>query len=120
MQRSGGRLHVAFVELKSRRGKPSDVQKLVAAELKRVGCQWWMARSPEAAMNAVKLSGIQFLRPWQMTRLEAWEGPFWDLSKPIPSAPDVLEEKRIAQRRANARRRERRAQDRLGIREDFS
>ena len=59
---------VIFIELKSRRGRVSPVQKQVRAEMLPTGAVWWMARSARAAMTAVHLSGGP---PTQMETAEA-------------------------------------------------
>ena len=51
-----------FVELKSRSGLASKVQKQVRAELLAAGALWWMARSANAAMMALHLSGVPFVK----------------------------------------------------------
>ena len=106
--RRGKHTKIIFVELKSRRGKVSDAQKQVREELLRINADWWLAFNAEAALKALRLSGIRFLRPWRMPRLAPWHGPFRDPTLPLPVAPEVVEERRDAQRRATARRRERR------------
>jgi Holliday junction resolvase-like predicted endonuclease len=58
-QPSGSAL-IVFVELKSRRGVASEAQKQARAERLPAGAVWWMARSANAAMMALHLSGVPF------------------------------------------------------------
>ena len=67
-----------FVELKSRVGVATKVQKQVRVELLPAGATWWMARSARAALMALHLSGVVFRRQWKPPRLKPWEGPFAD------------------------------------------
>jgi hypothetical protein len=87
VQQQPGRLLIVFVELKSRSGVGSKVQKQVRAELLQAGAVWWMARSARAAMTALHRSGVVFRRPWEPPQLEAWEGPFADLNQRLPQEP---------------------------------
>src|SRR4029077_12358232 len=57
-----------FVELKSRVGVATKVQKQVRVELLPAGATWWMARSARAAMMALHLSGVVFRRRWKPPR----------------------------------------------------
>jgi len=94
-----------FIELKSRGGLASKVQKQVRSELLPAGAGWFMARSANAAMMALYRSGVAFRRPWQPPPLEAWEGPFADPNRRLPQAPDVAERKRAYRRRYRERQR---------------
>jgi hypothetical protein len=101
-------LHLAddrpiFVELKSRVGVATKVQKQVRVELLPAGATWWMARSARAAMMALHLSGVVFRRRWKPPRLKPWEGPFADPHQRLPQAPDVAARRRAARRRWRAR-----------------
>jgi hypothetical protein len=49
-----------FVEVKSRAGIASKVQKGVRAEVMAAGAECWMARSARAALMALRLSGVVF------------------------------------------------------------
>ncbi len=93
-----------FVELKSRVGVATKVQKQVRVELLPAGATWWMARSARAALMALHLSGVVFRRQWKPPRLKPWEGPFADPTQRLPQAPDVAARRRAARRRWQARR----------------
>jgi hypothetical protein len=99
-----------FVELKSRFGVATKVQKQVRVELLQAGATWWMARSARAAMMALHFSGVVFRRRWQPPRLQPWEGPFADPTRRLPQAPDVAARRRAARRRWRLRQRARAAQ----------
>jgi hypothetical protein len=92
-----------FVELKSRVGVATKVQKQVRVELLPAGATWWMARSARAAMMALHLSGVVFRRRWKPPRLRPWEGPFPDPTRRLPQAPDVAARRRAARRRWRVR-----------------
>jgi hypothetical protein len=92
-----------FVELKSRAGVATKMQKQVRVELLPAGATWWMARSARAAMMALHLSGVVFRRRWKPPRLKPWEGPFADPHQRLPQAPDVAARRRAARRRWRAR-----------------
>jgi hypothetical protein len=98
-----------FVELKSRAGVATRVQKQVRVELLQAGANWWMARSARAALMALHLSGVVFRRQWKPPRLKPWEGPFADPTRRLPQAPDVAARRRAARRRWLARHRVRNA-----------
>jgi hypothetical protein len=90
---------VIFIELKSRRGVASKVQKQIRLEMLPVGAKWWMARSAPAALMALHLSGVVFRRKWKPRRLKPWEGPFADPNERLPQAPDVAAERAAARKR---------------------
>jgi hypothetical protein len=92
-----------FVELKSRVGVATKVQKQVRVDLLPAGATWWMARSARAALMALHLSGVTFRRQWKPPRLKPWEGPFADPTRRLPQAPDVAARRRAARRRWRAR-----------------
>ena len=94
-----------FVELKSRAGVATTVQKQVRVELLPAGATWWMARSARAALMALHLSGVVFRRRWKPPRLQPWEGPFADPNERLPQAPDVATRRRAARRRSRERQR---------------
>jgi hypothetical protein len=98
-----------FVELKSRRGVASKVQKQIRAEMLPSGASCWMARSARAAQMALHLSGVIFRRKWRPPRLKPWEGPFADPMRRLPQAPDVAARRRAARRRSRERQRARNA-----------
>jgi hypothetical protein len=99
-----------FVELKSRAGVASKVQKQVRLEMLRAGADWWLARSARAALMALHLSGVVFRRRWKPPRLKPWEGPFADPHQRLPQAPDVAARRRTARRRWRERHRARATQ----------
>jgi hypothetical protein len=96
-----------FVELKSRAGIASKAQKKIRAELMAAGAMWWLVRSTRAALMALRLSGVEFRRPWMPPELRPWEGPFDDPTKRLPQAPDVAAHRREITRRWRARQRAR-------------
>jgi len=107
-QQATGKL-VVFVELKSRRGVATKAQKQARAELLPAGAAWWMARSANAAIMALHLSGVQFLKLWQPPQLEPWEGPFADPHRRLPQEPTVAAERRASIRAWRERQRARKA-----------
>jgi hypothetical protein len=89
-----------FVELKSRRGVASKVQKQIRLELLPSGASWWMARTARSAMMALHLEGVTFKRRWTAPkRLRPWEGPFSGAEKRLPQHPEVAAERAAARRR---------------------
>ena len=74
--RGDGLVRVACVELKSRAGVASQSQKEVRNRMLPVGIAWWLARSPRAALAALRRSDIAFRREWKEPQLAKWEGPF--------------------------------------------
>jgi len=104
---------VVFVEIKSARGLASRVQKQVRDELVRAGAAWWMARSANAAMTAIRAEGVKFRRRWDPPRLAAWEGPWRDPHQRLPQEPRVAAQRRADQRRWNLRYRERKKAERM-------
>jgi hypothetical protein len=111
---------VIFIELKSRRGRVSPVQKQVRAEMLPTGALWWMARSARAALTAVHLSGVPFRRKWKPLNLKAWEGPFADPTRRLPQHPVVAAERREEKQRYRLRKelREREAAQLAAERDD--
>jgi hypothetical protein len=103
IQRQPARQLVVFVELKSRGGVASKTQKQFRLEALAAGCTWWMARSANAAMMALHLSGVQFCRPWEAPPLQPWEGPFADPHQRLPQHPEVKARRRAEQRRYRER-----------------
>ena len=95
-----------FVELKSRAGVATKVQKQIRLEMLPAGAVWCMARSARAALMALHLSGVVFRRRWKPPRLKPWEGPFADPTQRLPQAPDVAARRRAARRRWRVRQRE--------------
>jgi hypothetical protein len=108
-QPSGG-VFIVFVELKSRRGVASEAQKQARAEMLPAGAVWWMARSANAAMMALHLSDVPFLKPCQLQPLELWEGPFADPHQRLPQEPTVAAERKATLRAWRERQRVRKAE----------
>jgi hypothetical protein len=109
-----------FVELKSRGGIASKVQRQIRDELLAAGVKfWWLARTPRACLLALHLSGVPLIR-WKPPKgsLPVWEGPFANPHVRLPMHPDVAREHAAAQRRYRERRRERLAAARR-IESDF-
>jgi hypothetical protein len=96
---------VIFIELKSRRGVASKVQKQIRVEMLPVGAKWWMARSARAALMALHLSGVVFRRQWKPPRLKPWEGPFADPTQRLPQEPRVAAQRAAARKRWRERQR---------------
>jgi hypothetical protein len=93
---------VVFIELKSRRGVASKVQKQIRLKMLPAGAVWWMARSARVVMVALHLSGVVFRRKWEPPQLQPWEGPFADPTQRLPQHPKVAAERREAKRRSRA------------------
>jgi hypothetical protein len=72
-QRQPGGMLIVFVEMKSKAGTASKVQKQVRTELLQAGAEWWIARSACAALTALHRSGVVFRRPWEPGPLEPRE-----------------------------------------------
>jgi hypothetical protein len=95
------------VELKSRGGRCSPAQRLTREALIAAGGAWWECRSANAAMAALRESGVTFrmiahrygIECWRQPALAPWEVPRRDPAEPRPSAPDVAAQRRAAQRR---------------------
>jgi hypothetical protein len=93
-------------QLKSRRGQCSPSQRAVREALLRVGAQWWVCRSANAAMWALIESGVTFrvisnddgsTERWQQPKLPAWEVPKRDPHERRPRAPDYWEPEAAAE-----------------------
>jgi hypothetical protein len=96
-----------FIELKSKAGHASKSQKQVRAELVAVGCQWFMARSVPAALEALRCAGVPFRLPWsEAVHLKPWEGPFPDPTLRLPQHPDVRARRRKSDNRYRERMRD--------------
>ena len=104
------------VELKSPIGTLSKTQRQVRRELLASGAHWWLARSANAAMHALAISGVRFrqivradgtIETWQVPELAAWEEPTQNPSRRHPSHPELTARRREAKRRQRAARRER-------------
>lgn len=107
---AGGR--AVFVELKSRRGRPSPAQREAALEIQATGASWFLARSARAALAGLALAGVRLGRWRPPKRLRPWEGPFSDPNQRLPMHPEVAREQRAARRRWRARQRAREAAQR--------
>jgi hypothetical protein len=82
------------------------------------GADWWEARSANAAMAALVLSGVKFrmiahsngeIECWRQPELAPWEVPRRDPAEPQPSAPLLKAQLRERQRRWRERQRARKA-----------
>ena len=102
---AGGR--AIFLELKSRRGRPSPAQREAALEIQATGTAWYLARTPAAALTALHMEGVGLGRWRPPKRLRPWEGPFSDPNQRLPMNPQVAREQRAARRRWRARARAR-------------
>ena len=107
-----------FALSKSRRGVASEAQKQARAGMLPAGAVWWMARSANAAMMALHLSGVPFLKPWQPQPLEPWEGPFADPHQRLPQEPGVAAERKATLRAWRERQRVRKAAKLAAERDD--
>ena len=74
--RGDGLVRVACCELKSPAGIASKSQQKIRDRMMPIGIAWWLARSPRAALAALRRSGIAFRREWKEPQLAKWEGPF--------------------------------------------
>jgi hypothetical protein len=101
------RQKTVFIEVKSRSGRASRAQKQVRGELLAVGCEWFMARSPRAALAAMARAGLPFRRPLRPVHLRPWEGPFTGAERRLPQHPEVRARQREACRRWRERKRAR-------------
>jgi len=96
-----------FLELKSKAGHASKNQKQIRAELVAVGCQWYMARSVPAALEALRRAGVPLRLPWsEAVHLEPWEGPFPDPTLRLPQHPEVRARRRQSDNRYRERMRD--------------
>ena len=110
---------VIWVEMKSPAGVVSKVQRQICAELRVAGADWYLARTAEAALAALRRSNVPFRQPWTPPPLEPWEGPFTGAmicsGQRLPQAPEVSAQRRAAQRRWRARQRARNARPHAGM-----
>ena len=79
------------IELKTRKGRPSESQEAARGRLLAAGADWWLARSPRAGMEALRRAGVVFraipappgaavfslpaAAIWEPPNLEPWEEP---------------------------------------------
>ena len=89
-----------FLELKSLTGTLSKVQRQVRLELLPHGARWFMVRSAMGALVALHRAGVVFRslegRSWQSPKLQPWEEPIEDPSKPHSAHPSVVAKRREA------------------------
>jgi hypothetical protein len=99
---------IVFIELKSRRGIASKVQRQVHDELLAAGVKWWwLAGTPRACLLALHHSGVPLIN-WRPPRTtEEWEGPFENPHARLPSHPVVAAERAAARKRCRERKRAR-------------
>jgi hypothetical protein len=98
---------IVFIEVKSHSGRASPTQRRTREALLNVGCEWFMVRTPAAAMAALALANVPFQRKWRLRRLEPWEGPFSDAERRLPMNPAARERQREACRLWRERKRSR-------------
>jgi hypothetical protein len=107
------------IEMKSPGGKCSPSQRATREEMLRAGLHaWWECRSANAAMWALRKSGVKFrtlvnedgtIERWQQPDLADWEVPRADPREKRPAHPEV----RAARRRWHGARRAAREAARL-------
>jgi hypothetical protein len=99
-----------FVELKSRAGIASKAQKQVREQLVAAGAMWWLVRSARGGLMALRLSGVEFRRPWRPpAELRPWEGPFDGAEKRLTQHPEVRARQRETCRLWRERKRARKS-----------
>ena len=97
-----------FVELKSRRGSLSKVQRQTRLALRGANATWLMARSARAALLGLHRSGVAFRKSFKPPQVVArWEGPTTNAT--LPSSPELAAAQREATRRWRERQRALRA-----------
>jgi hypothetical protein len=105
---------IVAIELKSPSGKCSRPQREVREALLRAGVQWWVCRTANSAMHALRKSRVTFreivnddgtVECWQQPKLARWELPRRDPSEPRAQHPEVAARRRATQGRWRARRR---------------
>ena len=97
--RGDGLVRVACCELKSPAGIASKSQQKIRDRMMPIGIAWWLARSPRAALAALRRSGIAFRREWKEPQLAKWEGPFENPHARLPQHPRVAAERAAARKR---------------------
>ena len=101
---------IVCIELKSRAGIASAVQRQVRDELLAASVKhWWLARTPKDCLLALYLSGIPLRNYTRPDKLADWEGPFENPHARLPQHPAVRRERQAAARRYRKRRRQREA-----------
>jgi hypothetical protein len=106
-----------FIEMKSKGGVPSKTQRRVFADLQAMGAAVYVARSADAALEALRRH-IPFRREWKpASPLQPWEGPFefTDSRMRLPQHPEVRAERAAALKQWRQRQRERKAQQPMGV-----
>jgi hypothetical protein len=107
------------IEMKSPGGRTSDSQRAFRERLLRARVRWWVCCSANAAMVALRRSGVKFreiahedgrVERWKEPYLALWEIPRRDPSEPRPWHPKVSAQRRVARQQWRARKREREAQ----------
>lgn len=102
------------IEMKSRQGRCSAAQRAAREALIRAGAEWWMCRTANAAMWALKKSGVRFrtlvrvdgvIERFRQPKLAPWEAPRRDPAERRPNAPEVVAQRRAAQARWRERQR---------------
>ena len=79
------------IEIKTRKGRPSESQEAARERLLAAGADWWLARSSRAGMEALRRAGVAFrtipappgaavfglpaAATWEPANLEPWEEP---------------------------------------------
>jgi hypothetical protein len=113
LYRSNTGIGVVFIELKSRAGEFTTVQREIRRELVEVGAVWQAVRSARGALFALLRLGVPFRRKWRAPQLPQWEMPASEPAQ-LSVPPDVAAARRAAHRRSAERARERRAAERVG------
>jgi pantothenate kinase len=104
------------IELKSRVGRVSPVQKKIRREMVAAGGSWFMCRSVRAALAVLHQQGVPLRdrqgRLWRPPDLPAWEEPVSDPEQRLVWHPAVKRRWREDRRRQRARQRALRSQAR--------
>jgi hypothetical protein len=103
------------IEMKVPGGRCTPSQLATREALLRAGIHaWWMCLSARSALWALRRSGVRFrkivnadgtVERWRKAKLAPWEVPRRDPSEPRPQHPEVVLQRRAAQRRWRERRR---------------
>lgn len=106
------------IEMKSPGGRCNPAQRAAREALLRAGVIWWECRTANAAMWALRKSGVTFrviirqngtTEHWRQPRLAPWEVPRRDPAEPRPNEPGVAARQRAARLRWQMRQRARAA-----------
>lgn len=115
------------IEMKSPGGRCSPSQRATRAALLRAGCEWWECRSANAAMRALRKSGVRFRvilhadgtrERWRQPKLAPWEAPRRDPAEQRPQHPEVAAQRRAAWQRWRELQRVRKAAKLAAARDD--